>query len=268
MTLTVTVTPFPANVPPRNQISITDTTPGNATAAFILTRNDPDGRARPVIGSPSPRLTTGAAVVFDYHAPFNTPVTYTVVTTLTASTALVTLTMAKNWLIHRSNQVLSVAVDKIINIADRVVPSTAVAHFAFGARYPVVRNEGTRRARTGNLTLQVNSAAQMTALVTLLQDSGVILMNLTLGQNVGWMDETWAWIQPGDLTFNNPAAGWAFFPSRHVSFPYQVVDIPATVGVALWNYATLLADVTHLPTYASLMTTYANYANVVIDFRI
>jgi hypothetical protein len=265
MTVTIVATPAPTDPQPRTQINITGSG-ADASAYFTLVRTDPGGRVRKVITEPNPRLTSGVWAGYDYHAPFNQPVTYQVTATTQATAAPVTLTSPVSWLIHRTNPALSVQIDKVMAIPDRVVASTAAAHYAFGAEFPVTRNEGARRARTGALTVQVTSAAHLAAVESLLHDSGVILMNLTLGAGVGWLDETWAWIQPGDLTFSNPGA-WAFYPTRNVAFPFQIVDVPAGAIAPVWSYGTLLADSADFPTYAALPVNYHNYSNAVIDSR-
>lgn len=265
MSVTIVATPLPGASPPRNQINIAGTG-GDLNAFFTLTRTDPDGRVRKVIIEPNSRLASGVWAGFDYHAPFNQAVTYQAKTTVSATAAPVTLSVPVSWLIHRTNPALSIQVDKVMAISDRVAASTASPHFAFGAEFPVTRNEGVRRARTGSLTVQVTSRARQAAMESLLHDSGVILMNLTLGAGVGWLDETWAWIQPGDLTFNNPGA-WAYYPTRNITFPYQVVDVPAGAIAPIWTYATLLADVANIPSYASMPSIYRSYGDVVIDSR-
>ena len=266
MSLTVVATPLPTDAQPRIRLDVTDSAGGSAS--FTVTRTDPDGRVRKVITEPNPHVTSGTWSGFDYHAPFNQPVTYTVVTTVSATSSAVTLSMSASWLIHRTNPGLSIQVSAINTIADRTSPSTAATHFPFGAEFPVTRNEGVRRARSGSFTIRAESKNELDDIDSLLHDSGVILMNFTNGDPTAWFDETWAWIQPGDLQFMNPEGnGWVYYPNRRVQIPYQIVDVPAGAITPVWTYATLLADTADFPSYTAVGTGYHNYADVVTDTR-
>lgn len=262
MTLTAAAIPDPTFSPPRIRINLTTT--GGASDLFALVRNDPDGRQRPVLLEVNPHFTSSAWSGWDYHAPFNQPVSYTVFSgALQANTSQVTLAMTQSWLQHPTNPALSVPVDKVMSVGERVTASTATTHWAYGAHYPVVRSEGVRRARTGTLTFQTQTSDSLTKLRALLIDSGVVLVNMVLP---GQPDESCLWVLPGDQTDTNPGDGWVYYPTRNVSFTYQMVDTPSGNTAPLWTYATLLADPA-MTTYASLITQYANYGNMVIDYR-
>jgi hypothetical protein len=98
----------------------------------------------------------------------------------------------------------------------------------------------------------------------LLADSGVILLNLVLP---GQPDEIWSWVLPGDQKDTNPAGdGWVWYPNRTVSFSYQRVDTPAANTAPLWIYGTVIVDPA-MPTYADLLTVYATYGDLVVDYR-
>jgi hypothetical protein len=266
VTLTIVATPLPSDPEPRIQLNITDTAGGGS--AFTLTRTDPDGRSRKIIIEPNPHLTSGSWAGYDYHAPFNESVTYTATTTVAATSASVVLSMSTSWLIHRTNPALSVQIDKVMSTSDRVATSTGMPHWAFGAEFPVVRNENVRHAKSGSVTLKAFTKAKLAALESILHDSGVILMNLTNGNSAAWFDVSWAWIQPGDVTYANPTGnGWVYYPTRDVTFTYQIVDVPAGAISPLWTYGMLLADVADFPSYASVASGYHNYGDVVIDNR-
>lgn len=263
MTLTATATPLPTDPQPRIRIDLATT--AGASDLFSLVRNDPDGRARPVLLENNTHFTSSAWSGFDYHAPFNQPVSYTVTSVGSSATTLaVTLSMSQSWLIHRINPGLSTPIDDVLSIADRVSASTATLHWAFGARFAVQRNEGVRHAQSGSLVFRCNSADSLQAMQACIQDSGVVLLNLC-GPDGGWLDEDWAWISPGDETDSNPADGWVFYPTRNMTLPYQVVDTPSGVLAPTWTYATLLA--TYSQYTPDLPNAYTNYGNMTIDYR-
>lgn len=83
MTLTLTTTPEPNNVPPRVRLDVLSTAgtpnPLLGTELVTLFRVDPDGRTRKVIVPADSRLSAHAWTGYDYHAPFNKPVGYQVV---------------------------------------------------------------------------------------------------------------------------------------------------------------------------------------------
>jgi hypothetical protein len=260
VTVVITATQEPDNVPPRVRLNVS--TSGTATALFTVVRTDPDGRDRRVILSASQRFTSSAAVVYDYHAPFNQPVAYTATSEAVSGTSTsVTLAVAVPWLIHRTNSTLSVQLDAIASIGDQAVASTAATHFAYGAKYPVTRNEAVRRALSGSLDVRCDTKANRDAVEALLSDSGVILCNFPEADGQ-WMDVTWAWIQPGDYTRSNKA-DWSYHQYRHVTFPFQVTDTPAGNLSPEWTWA----DVTALGTWTDIQALYDNWGDVIIDYR-
>lgn len=84
MTLTLMATAYTSSgtTPPRVQLNVVSTasSPNPLVGSESLTvyRNDPDGQQREVIIPDDSRLSGGIATLFDYHAPFNTPVSYVV----------------------------------------------------------------------------------------------------------------------------------------------------------------------------------------------
>jgi hypothetical protein len=266
MTLTIVATPDTTFAVPPPRITIDLTTTGGASDAFTVMRNDPDGKQRPVVLEANSRFTSSAWTGWDYHAPFNQPVSYTVFSAGQQATSSpdVTLVETQSWLQHPTNPALSIPVDKVMSIGERTSVSTATTHWAYGAHYPVVRSEGVRRARTGTLTFQTQSADSLKVFHELLADSGVILLNLVLP---GQPDEIWSWVLPGDQKDTNPAGdGWVWYPNRTVSFSYQRVDTPAANTAPLWIYGTVIVDPA-MPTYADLLTVYATYGDLVVDYR-
>lgn len=267
MTLTMTATPFSFDSPPRMQLDITSTTAApngvDPFAHFTVKRTDNDGRARNMIMAPDPQLTSGGWSGNDFHCPFNEAATYTVLSgTASGTSAEAVLTPPAPWIIHRSNPSLAVQIDGIADIGDRSSPSTAAVHWPLQARFPVTKSQGVRRARSGQLVINCDSPANEGALLSLLADSGTVLLNLNT-QPSAWWDESWAWIQPLDVAQSNPA-GWRDYDSRTISFPYQVVDTPAAAIIPTWTYEMLKAEFT---SYAQLPQVFASYAELAANHR-
>lgn len=138
------------------------------------------------------------------------------------------LDSTRTWLCHPSDPSLSVAVDAVTEISDRTSASTAVAHWPYGSKYPVPRDEGTSRALTGSMLLRVDSPETLAALRRLLSTSAPLWVNMA-GQDAGsgWWDDPYGWVMHGDVGDVNKA-GWVGYPYRHVQIPWTQIDVPAT----------------------------------------
>lgn len=259
MTLVVTPTVDTLVPQPRIRLSVagssTAPNPVGSASTVVLYRTDPDGQRRKVIIKAGAVLSGGVLVGFDYHPPFNQPVSYSaVVDGVTSALAPITLTSSVSWLQHPTNPNLSAQVTAINEIGDRTRASTAVLSYAFGAKYPVSISEGTRHSVSGSVIVRLASPAEQAAVDALLDSSGPILLNLADGgQGAGWWDESWAWVQPGDITYSNPG-GTIYYLYRHLTFPYTVLDTPSGSEVPLW-------------TFADVKAAYATFADVTAAYR-
>src|SRR5438270_938447 len=109
--ITVAATVDTVNVPARVQLNVTDT----GSPAFVsttITRLNPDGSTSPVRtsdGNPSP-LSGGAALLYDYEAPYGQSVTYSSLETPANVSASVTVPASQVWLIHPGTPALSMPV--------------------------------------------------------------------------------------------------------------------------------------------------------------
>lgn len=264
MTLTITPTVDTLVPQPRVRLVVTGTTsspnPVGLGSTVQLFRNDSDGQRRRVIVESGAVLSGGSWTGFDYHCPFNAAVTYTaVVDGKTATPVSITLPSAVSWLLHPNNPSLSTQVSAINEIGDRTKASTAVLSYAFGATYPISLWEGTRHSVSGQIVVRLASRNEQQAVDDLLADSGPVLLNLAdTDQGSAWWDEGWAWVQPGDITYSNPA-GSIYYPYRHLTFPYTVVDTPAGAEVPIWTYGLLAAQE---PTYGDVSADYKNYSDL------
>lgn len=263
MTVTVTVTPQPGQVPPRVLLDVA-VTGGSGTSPISIVRVHEDGSEHRVLTQASPSLSNFDWAGFDYHAPMNEVITYRV----TASTQVGTsppkaLMGAHLWLMHPSNPDLSLTPDAIVEVSDLTEAGTSAVHYPFGSTLGVSRSEGARRAASGSLTVRCDSPASLTGLRALLAGSSPILINFPADDD-GWWDLKWCWIQPLDITRHNPA-GWVFYPYRHVVIPFQVVGTPGVVVPPVWTCADLAAA---FATCADAAAAYATCQDMALDLRV
>lgn len=247
MTLVITPTVDTLVNQPRIRLVVSGTSaapnPVGTASTVVLYRTDPDGRRRRVIVEAGAVLSGGAWVGFDYHMPFNAQVNYSaVVDGVTSNLAPAYLASTVSWLIDQNDPTLSTQITAVNTIGDRVKASTAVLSYAFGSQYPISVSDGVRHSATGSLVVRLASPAEQGSVDALLALSGPVLLNLAASdQGSGWWDESWAWVQPGDITYSNPG-GTIYYPYRHLAFPYTVVDTPVGSEVPIWTLADVKAN--------------------------
>lgn len=265
MTLVVTPTVDKLVPEPRIRLSVAgnSSTPGpvGPASTVVLYRTDPDGTRRKVIVEANAKLSGGAWVGFDYHPAFNQQVSYSaVVDGVTSALAPITLMSSVSWLQHPNDPNLSTQITAVNQIGDRVKASTAVLSYPLGGTYPISITEGIRRSFAGSLIVRLASRTEQSNVDALLGSSGPILLNLAgPDQGSGWWDESWAWVQPGDITYSNPG-GTVYYPYRHLAFPYTVVDTPAGAAVPIWTYSDVAANYATYQAVAAAFDTYSELA--------
>ena len=248
MTLVITPTVDTLVAQPRIRLTVAGSSaspnPVGSQSSVSVFRLDSDGGRRRVLIDRDATLSAGVWAGFDYHCPFNISVSYVaVVDQREAAPATVTLPSTVSWLIHPNNPALSTSVTAINEIGDRVKASTAVLSTAYGAKYPISLWEGTRRSVTSSIVVRLGSEQEEDAVDQLLDDSGPILLNLAAVELApAWWDQSWAWVQPGDITYSNPSGSSIYYQFRHLSFPFTVVDTPAGVEVPIWTVNDLMDE--------------------------
>jgi hypothetical protein len=257
--IAITATVDTALAQPRIRLNVTtnttDSMPVSPSAAVTVSRLDPDGATRNVIVLANPQLSGGTWVDFDYHAPFNRSVSYVATAGgYTSAGATITLTSVVSWLMHPLNPALSVQVDQVLELADTTQDSTAILSYAFQSAVPIALSEGVRHSPAGALTVLSYTPSNQTALKALLSDSGPILLNLA-GPDAGaaWWDVSWAWVQPGQVTYPKQQLRNDF---RTTVIPYTQIDTPAGAEITLWTVADVVA------TYATVASVVAAFASV------
>jgi hypothetical protein len=225
MTLTITAVPdYSIGVPPRMKLSVAASNvapkavPPNT--ALGLTRIHQDGSEHLLLTSDQPRVIPSLWTGFDYHAPYNQRVTYSVTAAGQSATGAGTLLSTVAWLVAPSMPTKSVMVDdprsitrRITAIGDRTQGSRAGRYQPIEGKTVFV-SDGTRPGVAGSIDLR---APDMRALQALLADDQVVLINTPGG--AGW-DLTWMWVQPGELTWRNPG-GFAGYAHRHLVMSFE-----------------------------------------------
>jgi hypothetical protein len=205
-------------------------------------------------------ITNGVAVLngewsgYDYHPPFNTPLTYQaeaggVVSPLSPT---VTVNSDQAWLIHPSVPELSMQVE-IMAPQKEIKHATVAQRFdVLNRKLPVIVNDGPRGGEQGEFVVRV-TRQNRTQIKALLADGGPILLNGPWGEH----DLGWKWIQPDDISIEN-VAGNVQFATRNVTIPFIECAQPDADLVAPWSYADLRSA---NASYTTVKSGFANYLN-------
>lgn len=255
MTITVTPTVEASNVPPRVRLNVSASAGETST---VVTRLDPDGRRVPVRtsdGNPL-ALSGGVGLLYDYEPWFGYAVSYSSIESSATVSAQVTVPSSRVWLIHPGLPSLSMPIDlRVGSLDDELWDVEAGMHWPIGREFPVPRTGGTRRAPASSVTVAIESLTELEALRTVVRDAGVLLLNVPANLSLG-IDP--CYISVGSIR-NKRVTNIGSDPYRAVELPYQEVDRPVGGSQALRTYVDVLADNS---TYASLMTRYSSYFNL------
>lgn len=250
MTVTVAPTVELGNEPPRVRLDVT----GNAgETAATITRLDPDGRTRTVRtfdGNPL-SLSTGAGLIYDYEAPFGSPVTFSTVESPGIVSAAVAVNSTRVWLIHVGVPELSTPVT-VASLGPRTYAARRGVFYPMGRATPVVQTDGSRKSAEWTLSVYTATLEERAAIEDLCSDAGVLLLNVPADKGWGVNAE---YVAVGDLT-ENRVSRFAGEPSRTWELPLTVVDAPAGGSQSERTYVDVLVD---NATYADLMTRYPSY---------
>jgi hypothetical protein len=259
VTITVTVAADYNEDVPRMELAVT-ASPAVSVPLSVL-RVHEDGTEWPLLASAPPKLIGGSWVGFDYHPPLEQDVTYRAVTaTEDGESGLLSVPAGANvlWLISASTPALSVQVDDVFAFAAPTHGSQAVAHRILGSSRPVHQIDSPRMAPSGSITVTCRTPAAVDAVLALLADGEPILINTSMDRDVRWM-----WVQPGDVSVENPAPHRGF-PTRRIVIPFQSTSQPDVDVSALWTFD----DITALGlTFNELAALYATFNDMTLDNR-
>lgn len=234
--------------PPRVRLDVTDTG-SPAVTSTVVTRLDPDGRAVPVRttdGGPL-SLAGGPALLYDYGSPFGAPVRYSTLESPATVSSEVTVDELNVWLIHPGVPALSRPI-LAAGITGRTRRVQRGIHYPLGGLYPVVQTDGQRKAPEYTLTIRTTTATDREAIDTLLEDAGVLLLNVPAGLQWGITAE---YVSAGDTVEDRL---YAYGPEQRRTWqlPLLVVDRPEGGTQA----ERTLADLVEYPTLADLAAAY------------
>lgn len=253
MPTTFVATPQEGNNPPRTLLELEYT--GQTEA--VITREDPDGRVRPVRLAEPATLVGGIWAGFDYEQWFGEPATYTAITDAGSLTAgPVTVHSARAWLRHPGVPALSCVVDFQGEGTPRRPVAQAVLE-PLGRRDPIVLTDGRRKAKRGEFTLRTKTDEEAANLLALVDDAAVLLLDLPATAQYGMVPHQY--VALGDLEENRLRPDYYKHPWRIWTVPYIVVDRPAGGLQAERTYGDVMAG--HL-TYTEVRTSYANYTDL------
>lgn len=255
MTTTVTATAEPDATPPRVRLNLT-----TDKTSLTVYRVAQDGSRTPVRtydGGPLPLAGT-TAVLYDPEAFFGLPYTYTTDDAATTASASVTLAVSQPWLVHPGVPTRSVPVT-LMSMSERQAAASQSVRYPLGRRFPIVANDGQRKADAYTLTVETDGATDLASLQALLDDLSPLLLNVPADPT--WVDLSSEYIAVGDLKRANPG-GFVQLPNRFWSFDCSVVGRPSggsqafnTYGLSKSLYATYGDRHTAHATYGAAFNT-------------
>jgi hypothetical protein len=255
-TVSVVPTVDAASTPPRVQLAVTDTGTPNLFTTTV-TRLNPDGSTsvvRTPDGNPLALVTSGANRVgsmYDYEAPYGAAVSYSTQESPGTVSAEVTVPASKAWLVHPSVPSISTQIT-IASLSERQSKVQRGVYYPMGRRSPVVQSDGQRKAAEYTLGVYTATDTDRAAIVGLLEDAAVLLLNVPA--DLGWGIGA-EYIAIGDVTETRPVP-FLGNPDRIFSLPVTVVDAPVGGTTAARTYSDLL----NFSTYAALNAAYPTYA--------
>jgi hypothetical protein len=252
---TLTVTPEPGNNPPRVLLELVYT--GQTSATIV--RTDPDGTQTPVrLAEPAALDGSGAWVGYDYESWIGASFSYTATTVAgSVTSSAVTLPATDTWLRHPGIPSLSLKVD----FQGEGTPVRAVVQSVLqplGRATPIVVSDGRRKTKTGQITLRTKSDAETDALLAILDDCSVLLLDIPPEKPYG-STLRHNYLSIGDLTETRRRPDYYPDPWRIWTAAFIAVGRPAGGIQAQRTYGTVLGA--HA-TYQAVLTRYASYTTV------
>jgi hypothetical protein len=270
--VTISVTAQPNNVPPRFQITVTSPDGSPITSAALI-RVDPSGSAPTRVQPPVPAAS--GLVVYDYEAPWDVPLVYSIginygtggasSTTFTSTAA--TLSPPFPYLIHPTAPVLSVCLDQarfdrmgVVSIGAETRPALTTKHRIQGSEYQIVTKTGPRGAQSFALQVAILSAADRAALLAITRDQTPLY--IAFPDSWGW-DFDDGYYDVGDFG-SDRVLQYGPELRRTVTLPLERVEAPIGTQAAAWTWAGLLAAVS---SWDAAKAAYATWADVATNTR-
>lgn len=229
---TITATPDDARA--RNRLVVT-IDPAEASVVQVQRSADSGATWRPVRGATRINVVGSTWVGYDedtagsgkatvYRAQAIAPGVNGDVASAWSTTASATWTSASVWLKDPARPSRNRTVDIEIPVAPVTRPARVTEHEVLGRARPIPVSDVRGSAR-GSLTVQTATGDELDALLSMLDDADVLLLQAPEAYRIGSV-----YVVCGDVT-ETPYATAAPGPLRSWSFPFTVVDEPADSGV-------------------------------------
>lgn len=254
MTVTVTPTVELSNIPARVRLNVSASAGETSTT---INRLNADGTQTPVRtydGNPL-ALSAGVGLIYDYEMPYGTAVSYTTLESPAAVSAQVTVAVGAPWLIHPGVPALSMPVTLRTGTLQETNYGTARGVFyPLGRSTPVVQTSGVRHSGSSSLVISTESDDELSALLALASDGGVLYFNPPSRSSHG-IDASYISVADVKVSrWSTVASEWG----RDVTMPFDVVDRPAGGSQAQRTYVDLL----NYATYPALRSRYSSYTSL------
>lgn len=258
--VTVVATVEASNVPQRVRLDVTDTgTP--AIFSSTVVRNDPDGSqvpVRTVDGLPVVLSTSGSnrvGLVYDYEMPYGVGVTYSTIESPANVTGAVTVVETAAWLVHPGVPSLSIQVNlRAGSWEEETLAVQQGVFYPMGRKNAVVQSDGVRRGPQTTITVAAETAGEVAAMRSLLDDAGILLLNVPPSLGLG-IDT--CYIAIADVKVRRPSSVGSN-PWRDFEMPFVVVDRPAGGTQSQRTYVDLL----DFASYAEMQSAFSTYAQL------
>jgi hypothetical protein len=259
-TLSVAAVVQSANVPPRVQVTVTDTGTSPAITSATVTRTDAVGNVstvRTTDGAPLVLTTSGSnrvGTVYDVEAPYGVAVTYSTVEQPANTSGAVTVAASVAWLVHPGipDRSMPITVGALGSRARKV---TRGVFYPLGRISPVVITDGQRKGVESDLSVVTFTDADRRALGSLIDDASVLMLNIPASK--GWGIDS-CYVSVGDVQ-EDKLSRLASEPGRTWKLPYVVVDRPAGGTQAQWSWSDVIAK---YATWQALKTADTTWAKV------
>jgi hypothetical protein len=221
-----------------------------------VNRLNPDGTTVPVRtndGNPLP-LSSGIGLLYDYEMPFGQLVSYTSVESPTTISASVSVTPSSAWLIHPGIPSLSVPI-RIGEMSERKRPVQRAVLYPMSRLYAWTATDGQRKAAEYTLTLYTPDDVTRANFNALIDDAGVLLLNVPAGNAWGVGAE---YVSVGDTVEQRPVKILAV-SDRMFQLPIVVVDRPSGGSQSQRAWTDVVAA---YGTWADVKTHYATWSSV------
>jgi hypothetical protein len=138
-------------------------------------------------------------------------------------------------------------------ISERAAAASQSVRYPLARRYPIVANDGARKADTYTLKVRTTGPQELAALKAITADLATLLLNVPPANQ--WIDLGTEYIAIGDTSRANPITFGAF-PHREWNLPCSVTGRPLGGTQAFNSYAVSKAL---YPTYAHRKAAAATY---------